>query len=284
MLFVPATKPRAIAKTPGLDADGFLFDLEDAVLPDAKSEARAALTKALPTLALSGRERGIRINGLGTPWARDDLRAVAELAGVGAVDAVLVPKVEDAASMDEVAGLLERLGAPDRLRVMAMVETPGGVLAAPAIAAAPRVTALVVGPNDLEAKLGARPQPERSPLLGALSMVVLAARAAGVDPIDGVYGALDDVDGLVAECAQGAAMGFAGKTLIHPAQIEPANRAYAPSEAAIRAARATVEGFEAAEARGEGVAVVDGKMVEIVHARAARGVLSIADAIASRRT
>ena len=284
MLFVPGTHARAMEKVREIPADAFVFDLQDAVLPDRKPSARDAVRARLDTVEdgadRPAREWAVRVNHPDSPWGAGDVEALAD---APRLDGVLVPRVESAKELRYVEAMLDRCGAPDGLRLMAMIETPLGVLEARAIAeATPRLSALVVGTNDLLAELGARSTPGRSSLLTALSMILLAGRAAGVDVIDGVFQDLEDRGGLEAECGQGRALGFVGKTLIHPKQIDAAHRAFSPSEDEIAEARAVLDGFRAAEARGEGVAVVDGRMVEILHARAAERTLALAERIAGR--
>lgn len=282
LLYVPGNRSRALDKAPTLDPDGFIFDLEDAVLPEAKDAARQTLLERLPELRLGGRERILRVNGKDGPWRRADLEAAARLVAAGALDAVLLPKVESRTELDDCRAELEALGV--RPALMAMIETPRGVLSAESICAHPAVSAVVLGTNDLEVDLRVRRVPGRGPLSSALSMVVLAARAHGVDPIDGVYGGIGDLEGLAAECEQGRQYGFSGKSLVHPEQIGPAQAAFGPSEAEVEAAQAVVRGFEAAQAEGQGVAVVNGQMVEALHARAAQRILDIAGTISRRST
>ena len=269
VLYVPADKPRAMEKAAGLDADAVIFDLEDAVAPEAKDDARDHLADAL------GRDWGrklrlVRVNGAGTPWHGSDL-ALAERTRP---DAVLLPKVGGAEAVALAAGAL-----PRQVAVWAMIETPAGVLAAPAIAAAPRMGGLVMGTNDLAKELRSH---GRAALACALQRTVLAARAAGIVAIDGVCNAFRDEDALRAECAEGRAFGFDGKSLIHPLQIAVANAAFGPSEEEIDLARRQIAAFEAAEAEGKGVAVLDGRIVESLHVAEARRVMAMADAVAAR--
>ncbi|MGR3435878.1 MAG: HpcH/HpaI aldolase/citrate lyase family protein [Shimia sp.] len=268
VLYVPADKARALAKAATLPCDALIVDLEDAVAPEAKAAARDALPEVL-TADVGHRLRIVRVNGADTPWGADDMAAVA----AHAPDAVLLPKVE---GPEAVAAI------PEGPCVWAMVETPRGVLDAPSIAraVAARGGVVVAGTNDLAADLGARVGPGRAPLLHALGALVLAARAARVPVLDGVYNTLRDPEGLAAECAQGRDMGFDGKTLIHPDQIAAANAAFAPDDAEIDHARRVVAAFEAAP--GQGVAVLDGRLIEGLHAAAARATLARADAIATR--
>lgn len=277
LLYVPGSNARALEKSAALDADAVIFDLEDAVLPEAKVEAR---TRVLETLE-AGRhraERIVRVNGVDEALGRADLEA---LAGAE-VDAVLLPKVESPETILEAQRRLDA-GGGAAIKLMAMIETPLGVLEAPAIAgASDRMAALVVGANDLEAHTGAKQSPDRLPMLMALSRVVFAARAHGLSPIDAVHPKLDDEAGLLAVCRQGAELGFDGKTVIHPKQIGPANEAFAPSDADIAKARSIVEAFEVAQAEGRGVVVVDGQMIEALHVRMAQRMVAVAERIAGR--
>lgn len=270
VLYIPGSKDRALDKARSLPTDAIIFDLEDAVAAEEKANARDTLKAALAQGGYGARMKIVRINGLDTNWGRADAEAL-----VGAdVDAVLLPKVNSAADLDALAAIL-----PD-LPFWAMMETPLGVLNAAEIAAHPRLTGFVLGTNDLAKDLNTRFRADREPLLTSLQLCLLAARAHGVVAIDGVYNAFKDEDGLKAECDQGRDMGFDGKTLIHPAQLAIANAAFAPSDAEIDLARRQIAAFDAAEAAGQGVAVVDGKIVENLHIVTARATLAKADAIA----
>ena len=266
-LYLPASNARALEKARDLPADAIIFDLEDAVAPAEKAAARDALRDALGR-DYGSRARIVRINGFDTEWGRDDAAAFA----TGA-DAVLVPKVNGPADLDAVAAVVP--GTP----LWAMLETAAGVLNAAAIAAHPRLGGLVMGTNDLARELGCRDRADRMPLLPALGMCLLAARARGRVILDGVYNAFRDTDGLRAECAQGRDMGFDGKTLIHPAQIDIANAVFAPTEDEIALSRRRIEAFDAALADGRGVAVLDGRIVENLHVETARATLDRAAAI-----
>jgi len=269
VLYIPAANARAMEKAQGLAVDAIIFDLEDAVAPAEKETARALLAETLRGADYGARARIVRINGLDTEWWRDD---VAALAGLG--DAILIPKVGGPTDLDLVAGLT---GGD----LWAMMETPLGMLGAAAIAAHPRLKGMVMGTNDLAKELGSRFRPDRLAMQAGLGLCLLAARAHGVVAVDGVYNAFRDEEGLRAECEQGRDMGFDGKTLIHPAQVAVANAAFAPSEAEIDLARRQIAAFEAAEAEGQGVAVVDGKIVENLHIVTARQTLAKAGAIAA---
>lgn len=270
VLYIPAANARAMEKARGLAADAIIFDLEDAVAPDAKAAARDALAQAL-TQDYGPRARIVRINALSTEWGADDARACAGLD----IDAVLIPKVDGPDDLDRVATLI-----PDT-PLWAMMETPLGMLNAAAIAAHPRLAGMVMGTNDLAKDLGSRFRADRLPMMAGLGLCLLAAKAHGVVIVDGVFNAFKDEDGLRAECEQGRDMGFDGKTLIHPAQLDIANAAFAPTEAEVALARRQIEAFDAATAQGQGVAVVDGRIVENLHVATARQTLDRAQAIAA---
>jgi citrate lyase beta subunit len=270
-LYMPGSRPRALDKARSLPADVLLLDLEDAVAPSEKDEARRLVAEAVAAGAFGRREVVIRVNGLDTPWGADDLAAAA----AARPDAVLLPKVASAAQVAEAAAHLGG-GAP---ALWAMIETPLGVLRAAEIAEAPGMACFVLGTNDLAKDLRAEHVPGREPLLAALGISLLAARAHGLACLDGVYNAFRDTEGFRAECEQGRAMGFDGKTLIHPDQLAVANAVFAPSAAALDLARAQLAAHEAALARGEGVAVVDGRIVENLHVENARRLLAEAEAI-----
>lgn len=270
-LYIPGSKARALDKARGLSVDIILFDLEDAVAPDAKAEARTTLAAALAEGGYGPRQKIVRINGLDTQWGADDARAVAAMD----CDAVLLPKVNSPEDLDALAALIPNLP------IWAMMETPQGILNAAAIAAHPRMAGFVMGTNDLAKDLTAR---SRSAMITSLQLCLLAARAQGIVALDGVFNAFKDDDGLRAECIEGRDMGFDGKTLIHPAQIAICNAAFGPSEEEIALAERQIAAFEAAEAEGQGVAVVDGKIVENLHVATARATLAKAAAIAALET
>ncbi|WP_242346609.1 HpcH/HpaI aldolase/citrate lyase family protein [Anaeromyxobacter terrae] len=279
VLYVPGANARAIEKARALDADALILDLEDAVAPAAKVEARARVLEALAAGGFGHRERAVRVNGLATPWGADD---VAALARAGA-DAVVLPKVESAAEVHAAEAALAAAGAPDGLALWCMIETPRGVLASAEIArASPRLACLVAGTSDLVKDLGARHTPGRLEVLTSLGLIVLAARAAGLAALDGVHLDLGDDAGLEASCRQGRDLGFDGKTLIHPRTIAAANRAFAPDAAELEEARRVIAAHAAAEAAGQGVVVVDGRLVEALHVAAARRRVALAEAIAAR--
>jgi (3S)-malyl-CoA thioesterase len=269
VLYIPAARARALEKARDLAADAIIFDLEDAVAPEEKVRAREVLEAALRA-DYGGRARIVRVNGLGTEWVAGDLAA---FGGHPGVDAVLVPKVGSYAD-------LEAVGALVTVPIWAMLETAKGCLRAAEIAAHPRLEAMVMGTNDLGRELGARFRADRLPLLVGLGACVLAARAEGRVIIDGVYNAFKDEAGLRAECEQGRDMGFDGKTLIHPAQLAVANEVFAPSPEEVVQARRMIAAYAEARARGEGVAVVDGRIVENLHVAAAEALIGKAEAIA----
>lgn len=272
-LYVPGSSARALEKAPFLPADVLIYDLEDAVAPGEKTAAREALRHKVVPGARA--ERVLRVNAPSTPWGRDDLLLAAELP----VDAVLLPKVESAREVREAEAELERLGAASKA-LWCMIETPRGVLAVEEIAAA-SVSVLVLGTSDLVKDLRARHVPGRAPLLYALSRVVLAARAFGRDVLDGVFLDLEDADGFERSCREGLELGFDGKTLIHPRTIEPANRVFSPDPEAILSAERVIAAYSEAERRGSGVAVLDGRLVERLHAEEAERVLALARTIAA---
>lgn len=269
VLYIPGSKPRALDKARTLPVDAIIFDLEDAVSLEEKENARGTLTAALAQGGYGNRVKIVRINGLDTPWGSEDARAALDMD----VDAVLLPKVDTPADLDALAAIT------GELPIWAMMETPRGMLNADAIAAHPRLQGMVMGTNDLAKELQTRFRPDRVPLLASLGLCVLAAKANGVVIIDGVYNAFKDDDGLKLECDQGRDMGFDGKTLIHPAQVDVTNAAFAPSEAEIALARRQIAAFEEVEASGQGVAVVDGRIVENLHVDTARDILAKAEAI-----
>jgi citrate lyase subunit beta/citryl-CoA lyase len=275
VLFMPASNARAMDKARSLPADVVIFDLEDAVAPDAKAAARAQVLAALREGGYGRREVIVRVNALATAWGRDDLAAVA----TSGADGVLLPKVESPDSVVEVLGVLDRHGAPAGLPVWCMLETPRGVLGAAAIAGAPSVAALVMGTSDLTKDLHTRHTRDRLPLLTSLGLCVLAARAAGVAALDGVHLDLDDDAGFAAACRQAADLGFDGKTLIHPKAIATANEVFAPAAADVEWARRVIAAHADAVAQGRGVVLLDGRLVENLHVDDARRVVALAEAI-----
>ncbi len=277
VLYMPGSNARALEKAKSIPADAFIFDLEDAVAPEAKDLARRQVRDAVQAGGFGEAERIVRVNGLNTPWGQAD---VAAIAGAGA-DAVLLPKVESAAGVRALADALAAAGAPEQA-IWCMVETPKGVLRAEEIAAAPGVAALVMGTSDLTKDLHARHTAGRAPMLASLGLCLLAARAHGRGIVDGVHLDLADEAGFEAACRQGVELGFDGKTLIHPQQVDACNRLFAPSPADVAEARKIIAAFEAARRAGQGVTVVDGKLIEALHVENARRVAALGQAIERR--
>ena len=274
---MPAANERALEKAKTLPADCIIFDLEDAVAPDAKESARIAACAAAASGDYGRRELTIRCNGLDTQWGEADLAAIA----VSTASAVVVPKVSSVAYVDDVSARLDAAGAPPAMTVWAMIETPTAVLDARQIAAHPRVSVLVMGTNDLARELRAPLTADRRALVPHLAHALLAARESGKTILDGVYNDVRDLDGFTAECAQGVELGFDGKTLIHPGQIDIANRSWAPSVEEVDLARRVIAAFDEAVADGRGVVTVDGRMIENLHVANAQRTLSTAEAIAA---
>ena len=274
-LYIPGSKPRALEKARNLPTDSIIFDLEDAVSAESKSEARVILRAALAQGDYGARLKIVRINALNTPWGEADLQALDGLD----VDAVLLPKVNSAGDLDALANVV---GA--KWPLWAMLETPLGILNAGEIAAHPLLQALVAGTNDLAKDLKCQLTLTRDSLQMALQALVLAARAHDVALLDGVYNQFQDEEGLIAQCKQGRSLGFDGKTLIHPAQLSAANRCFAPSADEIELAQRQISAFEEAEAAGQGVAVLDGTIIENLHIETARKTLAMAQAIAAMQT
>lgn len=271
VLYIPGSKERPLEKARTLPTDAIIFDLEDAVAPEAKREARQTLAAALRDGGYGKRAKIVRINALTTEWGNEDVRVLRD----AGADIFLLPKCNTPTDVDALADLLD-----PATPIWVMMETPVSVFNAREIAAHHRVTGLVTGTNDLTKDLGCRYRADRLPLMTALQMIVMAARAArGVVAIDGVYNRFRDGDGLKAECEQGRDLGFDGKTLIHPAQIEIANTAFAPTQSEIDLARRQIAAFEESKASGQGVAVVDGQIVENLHVVAAQRILARARAI-----
>ncbi|WP_249009902.1 CoA ester lyase [Conexibacter sp. DBS9H8] len=271
VLYMPGANERALEKAKGLAADALILDLEDAVAPAAKEEARervAAAVGAYPSKTVT-----IRVNAIGTRWHARDV----EVAGQAGPDAIVVPKVGSVADVLGVADALEAAGAPERTAIWAMIESPAAILHAEAIAAATeRLTVLVMGTNDLLKELYATATPGREALLTSLKWAVLSARAANKMILDGVYNDVKNLEGFTAEALQGKQFGFDGKTLIHPGQIEPTNTVFSPSAEEIAHAEKVIAAFEEAEAAGAGVVTVDGAMIENLHVETARRILTLA--------
>lgn len=275
-LYLPGNNARALEKGRALPADVLIFDLEDAVGPDAKADSRTRVCNAISSGSYRPREIVVRVNGLGTDWHEDDVAAV----GGSAAHGVLVPKVENGEQVQALAATLDALGAPDSLRLWVMIETPRSFLRAEEIASASdRLAALVVGTNDLVNDLHALHVAGRAPVVPALSLAVLGARAAGKTILDGVFNDITDEAGFRAEAQQGREMGFDGKTLIHPSQIAPANDLFGPSQKELADARKVVSAYERAQAAGNSVITVDGRMIESLHVRNAQRILALADLI-----
>ncbi len=277
VLYMPSSNERALEKATTIPCDALIFDLEDAVAPDTKVAARANAVTAARSGAYGHREITIRCNGLDTPWGADDLAAAA----TSGAAAVVIPKVSSAAALDDVSRLLDEAGAPAELAIWAMIETPTALLDIRPIANHGRVAVLVMGTNDLIKELRSGVLPDRSPLVPHLATAILGARDAGKIILDGVYNDVRDADGFLAEALQGKALGFDGKTLVHPSQVEPTNEVWAPTTEEIEFSRRVIEAFEAAEAEGRGVLTVDGRMIENLHVDNARRILAVADAIAA---
>ena len=276
VLYMPGANTRALEKARTLPADALIFDLEDAVAPEAKEAARTNVVLAAESRAYGKREIVIRCNGLGTPWGEADIAAIAQ----SGADAILVPKVESATQVTHVVSLLDTAGAPTTMAVWAMMETPKGILRAEEIAGShPRLGLFVMGTNDLVKDMRARHTPMRLPMITALGIGMLAARAHGLAILDGVYNDIQDTAGFRAVCQQGLEMGFDGKTLIHPSQVEPCNEIFAPSAAELEMAGKIVAAFKAAQAEGKGVVTVDGRMIENLHVEQAERALALAAAI-----
>jgi citrate lyase subunit beta / citryl-CoA lyase len=280
VLYMPGANARALEKAAGLPADALILDLEDAVSPDAKDEARDRVRQAAGDGRYGDREVVIRSNGIDTAWFTADVQAIAQ----SRADALLVPKVGSVNDVRTIGEALSAAGAPSEMKIWAMLETPSAVMNARAIAGSSgRLTTFVVGTNDLAKELRAENVPGRAPLLTALSWLVLAVREAGKVILDGVFNDLDDAEGFEAECHQGREYGFDGKTLIHPKQLEPCNRIFAPSDEQLAHAHRVIDAFEEAGREGRGVVTVDGRMIENLHVEQARAIVARAEAIAARQ-
>ena len=277
VLYMPGANTRALEKARGLAADSLILDLEDAVAPDAKVGARDNIRAALET-GFGYREAVVRINGLNTPWGLDELKTFANTKA----DAIVLPKVESAAQIQEVADLLKQLNAPNNMAIWAMIETPKAIFKLEEIAGShPLLETLVLGTSDLVKDIHGRHTPSRVETQTALSLAVLAARAFGLCVLDGVHLSLDDEVGLKQSCIQGRDMGFDGKTLIHPNQITCANEIYGPSSTEVTEAQEKIAAYEAAIKSGAGIAVLNGKLIEELHIQDAKRVLALAKAIAT---
>jgi len=285
LLYMPGSNARAIEKARSLSADAVILDLEDSVAPAEKPAARAQVAQAVRTGGFGPREVVVRVNGLDTPWGLDDLNTITH----AKPDAILVPKVSSPDQLDDIIERIVDVGGSHGVRVWAMLETPLAVLHADRIAAAAldpeiRLTAFVMGTNDLAKETRTRIMPGRAALLPWLMTCVAAARAYGLEIIDGVYNDLGNAEGFAQECAQARDLGFDGKTLIHPNQIAPCNAAFSPAAAEVAQARKIIAAFELPENHDKGVLALDGRMVERLHADMARRTVAIAEAIAERAT
>lgn len=277
VLYMPGANEKVLAKAASLPCDAFILDLEDAVAPDAKVAARDIVHTAATDGRYGDRPVIIRVNGTDTNWFADDVTA----AVAAKPAAVLVPKLASLAQLSQIETALDRAGADDTIALWGMLETPEAVLhAAPLVSASSRLTAVVMGTNDLVKELHATHQPGRAPVFQALSWCVLAARAAGKTILDGVYNDVSNADGFLAEATQGRQMGFDGKTLIHPTQIDPCNQAFSPAPDEIVEAKTIIAAFDEAMARGEGVVTVNGRLVENLHVEEAKRILAIAQRLA----
>lgn len=278
VLYMPGANARALEKAKTIPCDGLILDLEDSVAPDDKPAARDAVCAAATSGEYGARELTIRVNSIGTDWHDDDLRAAA----AAGPDAIVVPKVGSAEEVRSLVAAMEAAGAPDHTMLWAMVETPVAILGALSIAqASERLGAFVIGTNDLVKELFAEHVPGRAPILPSLHTALLAGRAAGIAVIDGVYNDVKDTDGFLAECRQGREMGFDGKTLIHPGQVEGANEAFAPSAEAVEEARGVLEAWES---RTSGVVTYRGRMIEALHVDSAHRTLAVHDAVRARQS
>ena len=280
VLYMPGSNVRALEKAKTLPVDGVIVDLEDSVAPEAKETARKQAADAVKAGGFGGREVFIRINGVDSPWHADDLSAAAR----AAPDVILVPKVSTPDTMELIGRRLLDMGTDRKTRVWAMIETPLAIfnilsIAAEARDSETRLSGFVMGTNDLAKDTRARLVPGRAPMLPWLSMCVAAARVHGIDILDGVYNDIGNADGFINECRQGVDLGFDGKTLIHPSQIEPCNTAFSPSPAEVEWARKMIKAFDLPENKGKGVVSIDGRMVERLHADMARRTVAIAEAI-----
>jgi len=276
VLYIPGSNERALNKAPSLAADALIFDLEDAVAPVAKEQARMSVLKVLAEKEFGRRQVVIRVNALASHWGYDDLVAVAK----SGATAVLLPKVESGDMIRQAEVILQNEGAPDDLSIWCMMETPRGMLNAEEIASAsPRIRAIVMGTSDLAKDLGAAHTKERLPFLTSFGLCLLAARAADVAIIDGVHLDLEDGEGFINSCKQGFELGFDGKTLIHPKTIASANEAFSPSQNDIAMAEKIIQAHKEAIARGEGIVVVNGKLIENLHVEGARRMLLLANSI-----
>jgi citrate lyase subunit beta/citryl-CoA lyase len=283
VLYMPGSNARALEKARSLPADALILDLEDAVAPDAKATAREQVTSAVKASGYGEREIAIRVNALSTPWGMDDFKAAAE----AKPDAILVPKISSADEMHDIARLLASIGADAKTRIWVMIETAVSAFRLEQIAATAkndktRLSVFILGTNDYAKETRAKITRGRAGLIPFLANSVAAARAYGIDVIDGVYNDISNIDGLKEEAAQARDLGFDGKTIIHPTHIAPCNEAFSPGEDEVATARKVVSAFEQPEAKGKGVLQIDGRMYEILHAEIARRTVAVANAIRER--
>ncbi|MDS4027090.1 MAG: CoA ester lyase [Candidatus Contendobacter sp.] len=278
MLYMPGSNARALEKARTLPADSLILDLEDAVAPDAKELARKQVCEAVTAGGFGMREILIRVNALSTRWGYEDIAMAAK----SGADGLLLPKVESADAIRHMEAIMRANNAPESMRIWAMMETPRSILESQRIAeSTPRMEGLVMGTSDLAKELDCAHTHERLPFIVSLGLCLLAARAAGLAILDGVYLDLNDEAGFEAACKQGQELGFDGKTLIHPKQVGPCNKVFTPKPQDVSWSRRIIEAYAAATARGEGVVVVDGRLVENLHVESARRVVGMADAIAA---
>lgn len=279
VLYMPGSNARALEKAKTLDVDSLIFDLEDAVSPDAKQQAREQITQVVNAGGYGKREIIVRVNGLDTEWGKDDIVAMAQLP----VDGVLLPKINQAQQILDAVQLLDENGGLAELPIWIMAETPQGMFNIESIAGShPRLKVIVMGTSDLAKEMRVRHTPERIGMLVPLSLCVMAARVHGLDIVDGVYLDLDNTEGFEAACIQGRDMGFDGKTLIHPKQIAPANQIFAPSETEVQQAEKIIQAWDEAQQAGKGVVVVNGRLVENLHVEEAKRMLALNSAIQNR--
>ena len=283
LLYMPGSNARALEKVKTLPADGVILDLEDSVAPDAKDIARTQAAAAVKAGGFGSREVFIRVNAIDTPWHADDFAAAAH----AAPDAILVPKISNPDQVEQVGRRLLDMHSDHKIKIWAMIETPLAIFNILSIAAAARdsetrLAGFVMGTNDLAKDTRARLVPGRAPMLPWLTTCLAAARIHGIDILDGVYNDIGNAEGFVKECQQGVELGFDGKTLIHPNQIEPCNTAFSPSAEEVAQARKMIAAFDLPENKGKGVVSLDGRMVERLHADMARRTVAIAEAIEQR--
>jgi citrate lyase subunit beta / citryl-CoA lyase len=283
ILYMPGSNARALEKAKTLSVDGVILDLEDSVAPDAKETARKQVVDAVKAGGFGKREVFVRVNGVDTPWHADDLAAAAH----AAPDAILVPKIVNPDMLEMIGRRLLDMGTDHKTRVWAMIETPLAIfnilsIAAEAKDSESRLSGFIMGTNDLAKDTRARLVPGRAPMLSWLSTCIAAARIYGIDILDGVYNDIGNADGFEMECRQGVELGFDGKTLIHPNQIEPCNTAFSPAADEVAWARKMIAAFDLPENKSKGVVSIDGRMVERLHADMARRTVAISEAISAR--